>query len=524
MKTWKRLFGRKKSASLTPGLGGGFIPFSGGSNLGSIAKQLAAYNGWVYSAVNAIARRVSSVDLRLYAKRLRLGRPVMEEVFEHPCLDLLRRPNPIQSGRVFIHMVQTHLDLTGMAFIRIVHNALGRPAELWPVPPDRLRRIVTGTTNQDAIRAFVFDAAAGKALEVRAEDVIYLRYPHPSSLVYGASPIQAQAYAYDIDLAIRTYERNFFQNSARPDLILYTDQRLSPEDAKRVLMSWKQKHQGAERAFEPAILDSGLKASPLSVSAKDFEFTALAGWTKDNILAAYNVPEGKLGLVKDVNRANAHGIDVTFNSECIKPRLDLWDETLTTYLLPRWDVGLTLSHDNPVPRDVEFEHQKTCDLLDRGVITVNEVRTQNLGRGLVGWGELPRVGQPVRPEKEPGGREARNGPAAGVKQCLIDAALENWNRIEGRFHGWSKKRLDEFFSRGPDFFERLLPSDETLYRQVAVGYGPGEATDVAGLIARLKSQITTALQGAVTEGLTKDEALARLEADLDAPVAILEGE
>ncbi len=83
-------------------------------------------------------------------------------------------------------------------------------------------------------------------------------------------------------------------------------------------------------------MDGGLKGQPLTFSAKDFEFLGLAGWTQDNLLAAFGVPAGKLGLVKDVNRANAEGIDLTFNAECVKPRLDLIEDVLAFGLLPRY--------------------------------------------------------------------------------------------------------------------------------------------------------------------------------------------
>lgn len=366
-----RCGGIKMSAGAGVGAyGGGFL---GRTNLGSRRKQLEAFQGWVYSAVSVIARRYTSVPFSLKARRGGVWEPVEDHIF----FDLWRRPNPNMTGRELKQIISLHLDLTGTFYGLVIENSLGRPAEVWPLAPQNF--VQMNLDGRGAIETFEFTDFSGQRRVFSRDEILYIRYPHPVHFLHGASPIQAQAHVYDIDLAVRVYQRAFFQNSARPDIVLETEQRLSEDDARRLLSRWEEKHQGAGRAFRPAILDSGLKATPLVVSAKDFEFAFLAGWTKDNILAAYNVPEGKLGLVKDVNRANALGIDITFNSECIKPRLDLFDEIFNAALIPRYDAALKIEHENPVPRDVEFEHRRMVDLLDRGVLTINEAR-EEIGR------------------------------------------------------------------------------------------------------------------------------------------------
>lgn len=425
-------------------------PFLGGPSLGGRAGQLAAYQGWVYAAVNAIAQRVAAMPLRLYAQTPQGQGP---EVPRHPVLDLLARPNPIMTRRQFRFTLATHLELTGMAFVLVVDNALGRPAELWPLSPADLLEIVSGDDTRQALTAFVFSLPGGQTSRLAPGEVLYFRHPSPQSLVYGMSPIQAMAHAFDIDLAVRVYQRNFFRNSARPEVVLSTDQRLTDEEARRLLTRWNQKHQGLVHVFEPTLLDAGLKVQPLSYSAKDFEFMALAGWTQDNILAAYGVPAGKLGLVKDVNRANAQGIDQTFNSECIRPRLDLLEDVLNAFLLPRYGQGLALAHDNPVPSDRAQAHKEAMEQLDRGVLTINEARA-GLGLKPVAWGDAPYAG--------PGQSRAAGQPAPDPEdpawqkqaQALI---RRHYPALEGRFAGWGPAKVRAALAARPDPLGPLLP-------------------------------------------------------------------
>jgi HK97 family phage portal protein len=442
-------------------------PFLNASGLGGRARQLAAYQGWVFAAVNAIAQRVAGLPLKLYREG-----GAGPEVTSHPALDLLARPNPLMTRRQLRFTLVTHLELTGMAFLLMADNALGRPAELWPLLPSDLIEIATGHDTRQPITGFVFSGPRGERLTYGAHEIIYLRHPSPVSLVYGASPIEAAAHAFDIDLAVRVYQRNFFRNAARPEVVLQTDQRLTEEEARRLLTRWNQKHQGLAHVFEPTLLDNGLKAQPLTYSAKDFEFMALASWTQDNLLAAFGVPAAKLGLVKDVNRANAQALDVTFNSECVRPRLDLIEDALNAFLLPRYGNGLALRHDNPVPGDRAQEHRQAMERLDRGVLTVNEVRA-GLGLAPVAWGDKPYAppqAQPT-PQAAPGAapvdeplplsQPTSAAPAPPIRDLLAQAApflRAHWPALEGRFAGWSPAKVRYELKRKPQLLAGLIPA------------------------------------------------------------------
>lgn len=432
-------------------------PFLGGSALTSRTRQLAAYQGWVYAAVSAIAGRVAGVPLRLSA----VSNGDKAEVAGHPLLTLMSRPNPIMSGRQFRFTVMSQMDLTGMAFVLVAADRLGRPGQLWPLNPADLIEITSGGTTGQAITGFVFQSPGGQRQTYSPGEILYFRHPSPSNLIYGSSPIEAMAHAYDIDTAVRVYQRNFFRNSARPEVVLSTDQRLTEQEAKRILTRWNQKHQGLAHVFEPTVLDAGLNVKPLNFSAKDFEFMALAGWTRDNILAAYGVPAGKLGLVNDVNRANSQGIDITFNAECIKPRLDLIEDVLNAFLAPRFGSGLVLAHDNPVPTDREQGHKEAMDMLDRGVITINELRTRQ-GKAPLPWGDEPYAPQTAQLQTKTDEQALWLGWAAEK----IKAA---WPRLEARFNGWSGTRVRAELEMRPELLDDLCP--------------PGGAEQKAGLKA-----------------------------------------
>ncbi len=369
--------------------GAGSWYWSGFSDLGVPANQVAAYQGWVSTATNLISTDMARLPRKLY-KRQGTIREEWQEILEHPLLDLINRPNPLMTGTQVLKLRQLHLDLTGMAFWYAPRNGLGLPAEIWPLLPHMLVKIETENNDPAKIKGFRFRDDLGKETVYAWEDVVYFRYPHPKSLLYGASPIQQQALAYDTDEALRKYQRAFLANSARPDYVLSSDGALTDDTVKRIKTRLKQDHGGPDRVGEPMIMSNGLKPVPLSFSAKDFEFMALAGWTRDNLLAAYGVPAAKLGLVEDVNRANGSEADITYRRECIGPRAEAASEDVTYQLASRYDPKLWLEFENHVPDDENAAHARKMAELDHGLITVNEWRDEEGLPSLEG-GDVPHI-------------------------------------------------------------------------------------------------------------------------------------
>jgi len=513
-RTIDRVLWKMGLIKIPSGYGGTHSALLGFSNLGSARKQCEAYQSHVYKCVTLIYRRAISVPWALNKMR----GDESEEIKRHPFIDLMARPNPYFTARQMKGLTFMHLDLTGRAMWLIVRNGLGRPAEIWPLPIANFSELVFNKEKTD-LTGFRFANDAGGTIVYPAEDVVYFRYPHPIYMLEGASPIQAMAYAYDTDLAVRVYQRNFFQNSARPDVVFETEQKIEPEDAQRLLLAWKQAHQGVDKSWEPAMLDQGLKINKVSLSAKDFEFAALAGWTKEDILEAYNVPPGKLGTVTDVNRANALGIDITFNSECISPRLDLFDETVSQALLPLYDTGLLIKHASCIPRDLEYDLKERDSNLKNKYTTINEERAR-AGMDPVAWGDAPFVAINemqwgddlgiVDTESRSGGKAEIKSPPAPLyergekgrreqaqalherkvaarsramrawlrkffgrqKAGVLERLEMMWPRIEGATAGMSRKKVEDWIKENKGLVEDVNINLAEANRELADGAGP----------------------------------------------------
>jgi len=344
--------------------------------------QLREYKSWVSICVSLISDSVSMNDYKFYRS------DTMEEVrsnihgyniFTKP----FTYPNKYMTFRSLKAWCQTQLDLCGMAMIFKARNRLGQIWELWPlnmndfvyaVDNDGHRIEFSGSLMPEDIN-YIFNVNGQHYAFSLVNDLIVLQYPHPLYKFLGASPIQQQAYAVDIETYVEVYERDFFSNSARPDFALISDHDITPEIADSYKQRWREIYVG--NYHDVAVLGSGFKPEKLNFTNKDFAFLELSQWSKAKVFGAYKVPQSKggggMGTSKD--RKEYVYSDISYARECVNPRLNLWDEELTKEILAHYDSRIILKHENPIPRDRELEVKEArVYLAGASSHRINEVR------------------------------------------------------------------------------------------------------------------------------------------------------
>lgn len=358
--------------------------FSGRSK----SERLKAYASWVYACINIRAKAVAAAEFELYAK----GRGGMVEIEEHPFLDLISEVNPFDTRYELWNRTVSHLDLVGDAYWYIPKTGLGIPGQIWMLPPDKMTVVPSKT---DFISGYVLQQE-DKKIPFAIDEVIHFKYPNPNDPYYGMSPLMAAAASVEIDTDARLYQRAFYKNSAIPAMALTTDQKLNDSTFKRLQADWATKYQGSQNAGRTAILEQGMKVERIGVSPSELDWLDTMRATRDDILAIYGVPASMLGLVEDVNRANAEANQYVFASNVIEPILTMFDERLTQDLARKYDSKLIVQHESTIPEDDEAEIRVAKMRLDAGLTTRNEERL-NYGYAEIEGGEVLLVPGSLRP-------------------------------------------------------------------------------------------------------------------------------
>jgi len=355
------------------------------------SEQLKAFSGWVGDCVSLIAERIASIPLRLYNQKDEL-------IEEHPFYDLLKHFNPDTTQFSGKELLSIYLDLTGECYILMAKDGLGIPRELYFRQPDRMTPKI-----KDGIIDHYIYLEGGREINYPREDILFFRYPSPTNPFRGASPVQRKAYAYDTDKYNMIYQMNMFKNGVHLKQVLQAEKMIPPDQVKKILELFNQTYGGMDKVGKTGALIGGMTLETVGVSNKDMEFMLLANWTMRQLASAYHTPPQKLSHPEQTNLANMQALDVSWNRECILPRLVRIAEIFNTFMIMLYkEKGLYCRFDNPVPADDEFLLKKRESNLKNFVININEARVED-GLDEVGWGKVPLAPMNIMPLGDSGG-------------------------------------------------------------------------------------------------------------------------
>ena len=334
--------------------------------------ELYGRSPWLRSSIDKISFKTASVGWKLYVNR-KDGEPVqntklkrasfekrqkiikqdedLEEITDHPFLDVLDDMNEQMIGLQGRQITQTYLDLVGKVYWLKERNSQGMPVNLYPLNPNWVKRNEAGT-------GYWVTLPGGWTGTVPYEDIVMFNDPdpvNPYSEGVGMGNSLDDEIATD-EMASR-YTKNFFYNSARPDILVYGD--MQREDAERLKTDWKNKLQGFKNAYEPYFMPSGdrLNIQELSQSFDDMELVDLRKFERDTMIQVFGIPPEVLGIIENSNRATIDTADTIMAKYVVIPRLELQRAVLQQRLIPDYDERLVLDYDNPIPEDKEYKKE-----------------------------------------------------------------------------------------------------------------------------------------------------------------------
>lgn len=226
------------------------------------------------------------------------------EVLKHQALKLWKRPNPFMPGSLFREIGWQFMELVGEWYwvLNRGPSGTGIPIEIWPVRPDRMEPV---PDRDNFLAGWVYTGPNGEAVPLTNDEVIQIRYPHPTDFYRGLSPVQSLLAHIDSSKYTAEWGRNFFLNSATPGGIVQFAKRLTDKEFNEFVARWREQHQGVARGHRVGVLEQGAIWIPNTYTLRDMQFTELGQFNRDTIREAYRVHQSMLGISTDVNRANA---------------------------------------------------------------------------------------------------------------------------------------------------------------------------------------------------------------------------
>ena len=304
----------------------------------------------------------------------------------HPLQQLMDRVNPWYTRGDLWRATEIYLSLWGSAFWALEKDEAGR-WEIWPLRPDRVS--VMPDKNQ-YIRGFVYMGANGP-VAYTADEIVWLRYFNPMEEFAGLSPMAPIRMAVDMGKDALKFNRNFLRNSAQPDFVLLTNETMTDNEIEEFYTRWEARYRGPGNARRPAIASFVRDIKTLGLSHRDMDFIQGLRWSLEEVSRAYGVPKPLLSDMERATFSNINAAERIFWRNTMLPEMQFIEENLNRMLLPRLGYGeLVVQFDSStreaLREDENSRVSREAQLLDRGVLTINEVRrSRNLPD--VPWGD-----------------------------------------------------------------------------------------------------------------------------------------
>lgn len=322
--------------------------------------QTQAAVSTVFGIVNRVTTATALADWHLYRTAASGLKEDRVEVTRHACIDLWAKPNPYMNRRRFMEAAQQHVELVGENALVTSHVMIGGtdvPVEMWPVRPDR---ITVTPDPYEFIAGYVYTSPDGERMPLLPNELLRIVMPNSRDPFRGLGPVESILVDTDNVKFSAEWNRMFFENSAEPGGVIQVPTTLNDIEFRRLQDQWEVDHKGVRKAHRVAILEADAKWQAAGYSHRDMQFTELRGLARDVILEAWGMPKSMLGIVEDVNRANAEASEYMFTKWIVTERLDRWRDLLNFELLPQYGrlgEGLEWDYDSPIPENSEQENQ-----------------------------------------------------------------------------------------------------------------------------------------------------------------------
>lgn len=330
----KKIFSREPPMVTNSTAGSAYQFYLGVSTTGKMVTERSAMQVTaVYSCVRILSEAIASLPLHLY-KYTSTGGKV--KATDHPLYFLIHdEPNMEMTSFCFRETLMTHLLLWGNAYAQIIRNGKHEVIGLYPLMPSRMK------VDRDEKGQLYYeynlssdDAPTMKGSQVilKPSDVLHIPGLGFDGLV-GYSPIAMAKNAIGIGIACEEYGAKFFANGANPSGVLEHPGIL--KDPQKLRESWTKAFGGSSNAQKVAVLEEGLKYTPISISPEQAQFLETRKFQIDEIARIFRVPPHMVGDLEKSSFSNIEQQSLEFVKYTLDPWVNRWEQSMNRLLLSK---------------------------------------------------------------------------------------------------------------------------------------------------------------------------------------------
>jgi HK97 family phage portal protein len=274
---------------------------------------------WVFRCIDAIAGNQARLPVVLRKDNSPRGEIINKK--SNDILDLLNtKSNEGENSFIFRFRLSSQLLMsTRGAFIEKVRGRNGNLVALHLLPPQHTAPI---PDPKKFLAGFEVTLPGGGKKIIAPDDVVWVRRPHPLDPYLSLTPMETAGVAIEIENLAKMYNRNFLYNDGRPGGLLVVRGEMDEDDKEELRSRFRG---NINRAGQTSVIaaDDGVDFVDTSASPRDASYTEMRQITKEEILAAFGVPESVIGNAAGRTFSNAAEEGRVFWMETMLPHLEV---------------------------------------------------------------------------------------------------------------------------------------------------------------------------------------------------------
>jgi HK97 family phage portal protein len=147
----------------------------------------------------------------------------------------------------------------------------------------------------------------------------------------GYSPIAMAKNAIGMAIACEEYGAKFFANGAQPGGVLEHPGTI--KDPQRVRESWQRSFGGSGNANKIAVLEEGMKYTPIAISPEQAQFLETRKFQINEIARIFRVPPHMVGDLEKSSFSNIEQQSLEFVKYTLDPWVIRWEQSIMRSLL-----------------------------------------------------------------------------------------------------------------------------------------------------------------------------------------------
>jgi len=338
-----------------------------------VTAEVAVRVNCILACVRFISQSIACMAMEIM--RRRPGMP-KEHATDIPCYDVLTWcPNTWQSQYDKIETTMYHLALHGNAYDRIVSGPKGFCSSLEPLHPSRMQ-VMRGNDNSLTYRYLFPD---GVFREFQQSEIVHYRWLSDNGFV-GHVPAElcgtSVALARKLDVAASA----FWDNSARPDGVLTTEETIPPEAQNVMRSQWQETYGGARKRGSVAILPKKVQFVPITGNSNESsQYMELRKSLLPEHARIYGIPTTLLGDSEMAKFSNVEQEFVTAHVFGLLPWQKRYEGAIDRSILRTYSTGgdrvyARLDSRSLLRGDTQARVALHQFLFNTGALTPNEIR------------------------------------------------------------------------------------------------------------------------------------------------------